>query len=237
MGKKYLLSLPAFNQGDNILGVICEAKKYDVDILVVDDGSTDDTGLKLSKVEDVHKIHHNVNLGYGKALINAFQFAIDNCYDYIITMDTDGQHMPDEIPFFINEIPEWDIVSGSRYLDKMYKKDVVPPDRYNINQEITSSINSITNFNITDTFCGFKAYSVDSLKKFRLTETGYGMPLQVWIQAWQLELKIKEIKVKLIYNDFYKQFSNGLDNPEIRLEYYRSIIENEINNSRIGYAG
>lgn len=231
MNKKYLLTLPAFNQGDNILSIIGEVKKYDIDILVVNDGSTDDTRDKLSKVNNVYKMHHRENLGYGKTLINSFHYAIDNCYDYIITMDTDGQHMPDEIPSFINEIPKWDIVSGSRYFDHADKKDMVPPDRYCINREITSTINRITGFKITDSFCGFKAYNVNALKKFRLTETGYGMPLQVWIQAWQLDLKIKEIQVKLIYNDFTKQFGNGLSDPDVRLNYYNAIIDSEIKNN------
>lgn len=232
MDKRYLIALPAFNQGDNILGVICETKKYDVDILVIDDGSTDDTKQKLAEVKDVYKLYHKENLGYGKALINSFQYAIDNGYDFIITMDTDGQHLPGEIPLFIKEVPKWDIVSGSRYLDQSNKGEDVPPDRYSINREITSTINSITGLKITDSFCGFKAYNVDSLKKIKLTEPGYGMPLQVWIQSWQLGLKIKEIQVKLIYNDFTKRFGNGLDNPDVRLRYYRSIIENEIKKIR-----
>ncbi|MGR3221173.1 MAG: glycosyltransferase family 2 protein [Candidatus Anammoxibacter sp.] len=228
MPKNFLLALPAFNQSDSILGIIQEAKEYDIDILVIDDGSTDDTKQKIVNVKDVFKAFHAKNLGYGRTLINSFQYAIDNGYDYIITMDTDGQHMPDEIPLFINEIPRWDIVSGSRYLDQTNKGDDVPPDRYRINKEITSTINSITGLNITDSFCGFKAYTVDSLRKLNLVEAGYGMPLQVWIQAWQLGLKIKEIPVKLVYNDFSKQFAGGLHDPQVRLQYYSAIIDKEL---------
>ncbi|MGR3318640.1 MAG: glycosyltransferase family 2 protein [Candidatus Anammoxibacter sp.] len=228
MNRNYLLTLPAFNQSDSISGIIQEAKKYDVDILVIDDGSTDDTKQKIVKAKDVFKIFHAENLGYGRTLINSFQYAIDNAYDFIITMDTDGQHMPDEIPLFINEIPKWDMVSGSRYLDKTNKRNDVPPDRYRINKEITSTINRITGLNITDSFCGFKAYTVNSLKKLNLMADGYGMPLQVWIQAWQLGFKIKEIPVKLVYNDFTKRFSNGLHDPDIRLKYYNTIIGEEI---------
>ncbi|MGR3178949.1 MAG: glycosyltransferase family 2 protein [Candidatus Anammoxibacter sp.] len=227
MRKDYLLALPAFNQSDSILGIIQEAKEYDVDILVIDDGSTDDTKQKIAKANGVFKLFHAENLGYGRTLINSFQYAIDNEYDFIITMDTDGQHMPDEIPLFINEIPKWDIVSGSRYLNQINKGDDVPPDRYRINKEITSTINRITGLNITDSFCGFKAYAVDSLRKLNLIEDGYGMPLQVWIQAWQLGLKIKEIPVKLVYNDFTKRFGNGLHDPAVRLRYYSAIIEKE----------
>ncbi len=227
MNKSFLLALPAFNQSDDILGVIHEAQMHDVDILVIDDGSTDDTKQKIADVKDVYKMFHKKNLGYGQTLINSFQYAINNKYDFIITMDTDGQHMPAEIPFFIKEAPNYDIVSGSRYLNQRSLREDVPPDRYCINKEITSILNNITGFNLTDSFCGFKAYSVESLKKFALSVPGYGMPLQVWVQAWKYQLKIKEIQVQLIYKDFDKQFSNGLHNPDTRLLYYKSIIDNE----------
>jgi dolichol-phosphate mannosyltransferase len=62
-----------------------------------------------------------------------------------------------------------------------------------------------------------------------LTESGYGMPLQLWIQAWKLGLAIKEIPVKLIYIDMAKRFKGGLDNPVIRLKYYKEIITSETN--------
>lgn len=229
MGKKYLLALPAFNQEDDIKGVISEAKGYDVDILVIDDGSTDDTRKRLSEVDGVYKMYHEKNLGYGRTLINSFRYAMDNCYDFIITMDTDGQHMPAEIPLFIEEAPNCDIVSGSRYLGKTNGgDDDVPPDRLMINREITSTLNAITGFNISDAFCGFKAYDVDSLRKLRLTETGYGMPLQLWIQAWQSGLQVREIQVKLIYNDFTKRFGNGLHDAAVRLKYYKDIVNREV---------
>jgi dolichol-phosphate mannosyltransferase len=103
-----------------------------------------------------------------------------------------------------------------------------PQERYLINKEITGIINRITGFNVTDAFCGFKAYKVEKLKLMRLTEHGYGMPLQVWIQAWKLGLRVREIPVKLIYKDLSKQFMGILKNPVTRLSYYKNIIEKEI---------
>ncbi len=228
MKNKYLLVLPAFNQEDDLQSVVSGAKDYSVDILVVDDGSTDNTKHILSSIKDVYKIHHESNQGYGQTLINSFKYGIAKGYDFIITMDTDGQHLSDQIPSFMDEIPKWDIVSGSRYLNYSGGIEHVPPDRFSINQKITSKINDITNFGLTDTFCGYKAYSTNALKKTNLTTPGYGMPLQVWIQAWKMEFRIKEIPVKLIYNDFTKEFGNGLSNPDVRLDYYLSIIENEV---------
>jgi dolichol-phosphate mannosyltransferase len=125
-------------------------------------------------------------------------------------------------------------VSGSRYLIQTNKLDPqIPPDRYAINMEITQILNETTTLNLTDSFCGFKAYKTDAIKKMKLTEKGYGMPLQLWMQAWKLGLGIKEIPVKLIYNNAEKRFSGELDNPAIRINYYKEIIKREMSeNSR-----
>ena len=95
--------------------------------------------------------------------------------------------------------------------------------------EITQTLNKLTGLNLTDSFCGFKAYKVDALKEMKLTENGYGTPLQLWMQAWKLGLRIKEISVKLIYNNTSRSFSGELDKPAIRLSYYKEIIEKEMN--------
>ena len=226
-----LIALPAFNEKEDIGFIIAETKKkYDLDILVIDDGSTDGTQEQLSKIGNINTIVHEENLGYGHTIIDAFKYGISNGYDSIITMDCDGQHIPEEIQIFLTQIADYDIVSGSRYLIEDNKRNPkIPPDRYAINMEITRKLNKITNLNLTDSFCGFKAYKIDALKKMRLTENGYGMPLQLWMQVWKLGLRIKEIPVKLIYDNTSRSFSGELDNPATRLKYYKEIIKKEMN--------
>jgi len=225
-----LIALPAFNEKKDIGLVISQIKKYDLDILVIDDGSTDGTQEQLSKIDNINTIVHEENLGYGHTVIDAFKYGISNNYDNIITMDCDGQHIPDEVQVFLTQIANYDIVSGSRYLIEDNKYDPkIPSDRYAINMEITQALNKITSLNLTDSFCGFKAYKIDALKKMKLTENGYGMPLQLWVQAWKLGLRIKEIPVKLIYNNTSRRFDGGLDKPAIRLSYYKEIIKKEMN--------
>jgi dolichol-phosphate mannosyltransferase len=229
-----LIALPAYNEQKDIGFIISQIKKYDLDILVIDDGSTDGTQEQLSNIENINTIVHEKNLGYGQTIIDAFKYGISNGYDSIITMDCDGQHIPDELQIFLTQISDYDIVSGSRYLIQTNKLDPqIPPDRYAINIEITQILNETTTLNLTDSFCGFKAYKTDAIKKMKLTEKGYGMPLQLWMQAWKSGLSIKEIPVKLIYNNADKRFSGSLDNPTIRLNYYKEIIKREMSvNSR-----
>lgn len=231
-----LIALPAYNEKKDIGYIISQIKKYNLDTLVIDDGSTDGTQTQLTGFDSIKTIMHRRNMGYGRTIIDAFKYGISNGYDSIITMDCDGQHIPDEIPIFLAEIPGYDIVSGSRYIMPNKSNEKIPQDRYAINMEITEILNRITNLNLTDSFCGFKAYKTKALKKMNLTENGYGMPLQLWIQAWKLGLSIKEIPVRLIYKDMSKRFKGGLDNPIRRLRYYKDVIRKELNKKTIKLA-
>jgi glycosyltransferase involved in cell wall biosynthesis len=226
---KILVAIPFFNEID-VYTIIQKVKEFSVDILVIDDGSTDNLREDLIQIEGIHVITHTRNLGYGKTIIDAFRFAVQHEYQYLLTIDGDGQHEPEEISLFLNEIPsyDYDILSGSRYFSPVRVSQEVPLDRYLINKEITSILNRITRFHFTDAFCGFKAYKVKRLKLLHLTEYGYGMPLQLWIQAWRTGLRVKEIPVKLIYKDLTKQFKGVLEDPNIRLRYYKDIIEKEL---------
>ena len=138
-----------------------------------------------------------------------------------------------EIQGFLQEIPffTFDILSGSRYYFPQNVEEKVPKERYIINRKITSIINRITGFGLTDSFCGFKAYKVEKLKLLHLTERGYGMPLQVWMQAWKAGLRIREIPVKLIYIDLTKRFHGILGNPDTRMQYYKMIIRKELSDA------
>jgi dolichol-phosphate mannosyltransferase len=142
-------------------------------------------------------------------------------------MDSDGQHRPDWIRQFLEELVLCDVVSGSRYLNDYSDNAEAPQDRRRINREITAVINSITNFALTDSFCGFKAYRVAALQRLSLQESGYSMPLQFWIQAKHFGLRVRELPVSRIYDDPNRRFGGQLDDPETRLRYYLETIQKE----------
>ncbi len=131
---------------------------------MVDDGSTDGTSALLAARDDIYLIAHQRNLGYGAALHSAFAFAIREGYDVLVTIDCDGQHQPQLIPRFVEVSHTADIVSGSRYL-RRFPGDSDPPEvRKRINLILTEEINRRLGLNITDAFCGFKAYRTSALK-------------------------------------------------------------------------
>lgn len=165
-------------------------------ILVIDDGSKDHTAAIIRKYP-VLSITHCRNLGYGAALRTAFKFAIDHNFDHIITLDLDGQHPPEYLLTFLNFIDTADVVSGSRYL--LTSPRLSKPRAPQINQFFTKVINDLFNLNITDVGCGMKAVSTDLLRNIRLTESGYGMPLEFWCQCYEQHALVRELPIPLIY--------------------------------------
>ncbi len=226
--ERWLAALPVFNEVDFVDGVLDEVRDYASDILVVDDGSNDGTSDVLANRNDIHVIRHRENRGYGAALRTAFEYAIEEGFDGLVTLDCDGQHQPMRIPRFIEAAAAADIVSGSRYL-KQYEGDDSPPaERLFINRKITSELNQRLGLNLTDAFCGFKAYRTSAIRQLRITDDGYAMPLQLWVEAAAAGLRVIEIPVPLIYLDLSRSFGGSLDHAETRLRYYNRVLEDAI---------
>src|SRR5947209_4160386 len=160
---RFLTAIPVFNEERHLEGVLAEVRRYSPRVLVVDDGSTDRTAAILARHPELEVITHPRNRGYGAALISAFDHARRQDVDVLVTMDCDGQHEPARIPVLLEAIHDADIVSGSRYL-RDFRQDTLPPqDRHEINRQITSELNERYGLNLTDAFCGFKAYRTSAL--------------------------------------------------------------------------
>jgi glycosyltransferase involved in cell wall biosynthesis len=225
---KWLAALPVFNEVSYVGPILDQVRMYASDILVVDDGSTDGTAELLDQRSDIQMVRHAKNQGYGAALRSAFDYALAEGYAGIVTLDCDGQHQPKRIPRFIEAARSADIVSGSRYL-KPYPGDGEPPaDRLFINRRITGELNRRLGLQLTDAFCGFKAYRAGAIRRLAITDTGYAMPLQLWVQAAAAGLSIVEMPVPLIYLDLNRSFGGSLDHAETRLSYYNRVLDEAI---------
>jgi glycosyltransferase involved in cell wall biosynthesis len=222
---RLLTAIPVYNEEASLVGVLTEVHKYAHDILVVDDGSSDGTPELLRDFPTVRTIRHPRNLGYGAGLRTAFQATIDGGYEGVVTLDCDGQHEPARIPEVASRLVEADIVSGSRYLHVFDPSQKPPEQRRRINVEVTRWLNECLGTNLTDAFCGFKAYRTSALKLFKITDEGYAMPLELWVQAVAHAMKIVEVPVPLIYLDESRAFGGALDDAEYRLKHYRRVFE------------
>ena len=233
MPPRFLTALPVYNEQAHLVEVLGQVRRYSQDVLVVDDGSSDRTPLLLAEMEDLHVIRHPVNQGYGAGLRSAFEFAIEHGYDALVTIDCDGQHEPRLIPELVAALDPpgdepVDIVSGSRYLRDFEGDIAAPEDRRRINLMITEQLNRCFGLGLTDTFCGFKAYRTEALRKFEITELGYAMPLQLWIQAVRHGLRIVEFPIPRIYLEEKRSFGGSLDDAQRRLAYYREVLRREM---------
>lgn len=233
MSLRVLTALPVFNEEKHVVDVVAEVRNHAHDILVVDDGSSDRTAELLRTIPEIHVVQHQQNQGYGAALRTAFTYALAGQYDVLVTIDCDGQHQPALIPELaaaVFEQPDHpaDLVSGSRYLKRFPGASEPPIERRRINLQITAWLNHQFGLGLTDAFCGFKAYRVDSLARFRITELGYAMPLQLWVQAAAQKMKIVEFPVPLVYLEEERSFGGSLDVAAQRLAYYQEVLDREM---------
>ena len=222
---RWLTAVPVYNEAKHVRGVLAQIRRYSPDILVVNDGSTDGTKELLAAEPGIARVDHPTNRGYGAALVTAFEYALAHDFDVLVTMDCDGQHEPARIPVLLEAIHDCDVVSGSRYFRDFRQDTPAPSDRRFINATITREINARYGLDLTDSFCGFKAYRRAALEKLRITERGWGMPLQLWVQAARQGLRVKEIGVPRLYLDPTRAFGGVLNDPAERLAYYRGVLE------------
>ena len=222
---KKLVVVPCFNEVETLPAVLkAVMENHHGRILVVDDGSTDGSIERSRALVALpfEVVTHHENLGYGASLITGFQYALEEGVEHVVTVDCDSQHEPTCIPQFFEKLQEGiDVVSGSRYLDGSEIVGVAAPeDRRKINHRITSQINSLTGWALTDGFCGFKGYSRNALESFALTETGYGFPLQLWVQAFRAKLRVAEIPVPRVYLNISRTFGLELDDSSTKMHQF-----------------
>ncbi|CAG0974962.1 MAG: glycosyltransferase family 2 protein, partial [Candidatus Methanoperedens sp.] len=158
LGVKGIIAiLPAFNEEISIGSMVLHARDHAERVIVVDDGSSDRTA-EIAGFAGAEVIRHTKNMGKGVALKTGFDLAGRNGAKVIVTMDTDGQHDPEEIPKLVAPIlqGEADIVNGSRYMNG---KDRNTPFYRRVGQNV---LDKATNFNsglqLTDTQSGFRAF-------------------------------------------------------------------------------
>jgi dolichol-phosphate mannosyltransferase len=201
--KKILVIIPTYNELDNLPKLIPRVLGQDenIDVLIIDDNSPDGTADFVSgqanNNQRIKLIRREKKMGLGTAYITGFKFALENSYDYIFEMDADFSHNPDEIPYFLNGLKDYDLVLGSRYIEGV---NVVnwPMRRLLLSKfaNIYSSI--VTGMSIKDATGGFKAFRKEVLQAINLDEiksNGYSFQIEMTFKAWKKGFRIKEISI------------------------------------------
>ena len=193
-----IVCIPAFNEESSISDIVKNSLNF-VDVVVVcDDGSTDNTA-KLAKDAGAVVISHKKNQGYGAAITTLFDYARKENAQIMITLDGDGQHNPDQIPLLIDAITTHnvDVAIGSRFLDDTTQASGYRKTGIKI---ITSASNYGTNFKVTDSQSGFRAYSKDAIDAIHPTEQGMAVSTEILLKISNKGLSIAELPITISYD-------------------------------------
>jgi len=195
--RKIAVILPAYNEEVSIGSVVLLTKRYADRVIVVDDGSSDRTA-EVASIAGAEVIVHSPNMGKGMAFKTGFAAAGDA--DIIVTMDSDGQHNPADIPDLVAPIlkGEADVVNGSRYLNG----DVTDTPAYRrIGQTILDKATVINSgVKITDSQSGFRAFSASTKNIFRFNAQGMAIESEMLADVGRYGLRIKEVPIGVRYD-------------------------------------
>lgn len=200
---RILVCIPAYNEAWNIEDIIKSASNYASEIIVYDDGSSDNTA-EVARAAGATVIRNRKNRGYGAAVRRLFEAAAEKNVDVMVTLDSDGQHNPNEIPKLCEPIfkDEFDLVIGSRFIrDKNnHSQHKIPAYRSLGIRTITRFTQSASYSQLTDAQSGYRAYSKRALSKITLFEDGMAVSTEILLRAREKDLLIREVPVSVRYD-------------------------------------
>lgn len=193
---KICVIIPAYNEAKTIAELIQQVKRLELDVVVIDDGSHDQT-TRISRDAGAEVIRNSTNKGKGASLVRGFSYCLRNKYDAVIVMDADGQHLPSDIPYFVTlaKYSNTGIIIGNR----MGKAKDMPLLRYLTNKFTSWLISEIAGQRIPDTQCGFRLIKKEVLEKIALKTSNYETESEMLIKAAHLGFKIESCPIKTIY--------------------------------------
>ncbi len=190
--------IPAYQESRAVDQVISIAQKYCTHVVVVDDGSTDNTG-KIAEANGAKVLRHPTNLGKGAALRTGFNYAIEKQYDVIITLDGDLQHNPHSIPRFLDKIKQgYDIIVGSRY---QTQSEDMPFARKLSNLITTTVLRVFFKVPVTDSQSGYRAFKRRVLEKIPVRDNGFAAETEILIDAQRAGFLISEVPIATSYGE------------------------------------
>ncbi|MBU0713305.1 polyprenol monophosphomannose synthase [bacterium] len=199
--------IPTYNEKENIKTVIekLENLNIDLDILIIDDNSPDGTGAIIKGLQKSHKnismIERPDKMGLGTAYVKGFRWALDKGYQYILEMDADLSHNPEDVPHLIDACKKGaDLVIGSRYCDGV---NVInwPIKRLLLSYGANLYTRIITRMPVKDATAGYKCFNrkvLESIDLDRIKSSGYSFQIEMNFRAWKKGFNISEVSIIFI---------------------------------------
>lgn len=200
--------IPTYNEAMTIGELLRRIGKQGLKVAVIDDGSTDDTA-RIARENGAAVISNPRNEGKGAALIKGFNYALRNDFSAVITMDGDGQHLPEDIFYFMRlaQYSQSGVFIGNRMSDIRN----MPWLRFLTNKLMSWFISAVAKQRIPDTQCGFRLIKKEVLEKIGLSTTRYETESELLIRASRLGFQIESVPVKTIYRGEKSQINPVLD--------------------------
>ena len=200
---KTLIIIPTYNELENLPRLLPEvlSKDESIDVLIVDDNSPDGTAAfvesQMKNNNRIHLIKRQSKQGLGTAYIAGFKYALQNNFQLVFEMDADFSHDPKEIPRFLDEIKNSDVILGSRYINGV---NVInwPLRRLLLSSFANLYTRVITGLPVHDSTGGYKCFRRDVLEAIdldRVTSNGYAFQIEMTFKAWKKGFKVKEIPI------------------------------------------
>ncbi len=193
-----LAAIPAFNEGPTIGSVVLRAKQYAEEVVVIDDGSTDDTS-EIATLAGAHVIRHARNLGKGMAIRSGWMYARERELEAFVLLDGDHQHDPKDIPRIVEPVlvGKADVVLGVRW----GKTSGMPMYRRIGKRALDYATAAATkNGMLTDSQCGFRVFSSRALSLIEPTDNGLSIESQMLLEAQERNLRIQEVNIDARYD-------------------------------------
>jgi glycosyltransferase involved in cell wall biosynthesis len=197
--KRVLAIIPCYNEGATIGSVVLKAKRYVDEVLVINDGCSDDT-VEVAEAAGAIVVSHDENKGKSAGIKTGFNYALKNGFEYVVTLDGDGQHNADQIPSLLGDIlnSEMDMTLGLRYGD-----DTEMPLWRRIGKRVLDYSTSFGNGGlVTDSQCGFRAFNKKAIEGItpRLKGNAFSIESEQLVLANELGLSIANKHVSCKYN-------------------------------------
>jgi len=200
---KTLIIIPTYNEIENIEQLLEQvlAKSETIEVLVIDDNSPDGTALRVKFMQSseprIHLLERPGKMGLGSAYVTGFKYALEQGYDYIMEMDADFSHNPNDIPRFLETVKKYDVVIGSRYCDGV---NIIhwPIKRLLISYFASKYVRTITRMPVKDPTSGFKCFRrkvLESIDLDKILSDGYAFQIEMNFRAWVKGFRIKEIPI------------------------------------------
>jgi glycosyltransferase involved in cell wall biosynthesis len=201
--RKIAVVIPAYNEQAVIGEVLSDLVGLLFEIILVNDGSTDDTA-RIAEEFPIHYLEHACNLGQGAALQTGITYALENLEaDVIVTFDADGQHKPAQISDLVEPIlaGEFDAALGSRFLEPANVK-AIPKSKIRLLKTAVFFTKLSTGLPLTDTHNGFRAFSRHAAGMIHITQNGFAHASEILAQIKKKKIHFCEIPVSVSYTDY-----------------------------------